>query len=107
LNSDAQDAQADIIVNCASQEYFGAVPAKALTPRIITPTFLEDKGDGQPPKIISFFAKKARGAMARFIVQTRLQDPRGLQDFDGGGYAYQPALSTPDNPVFIRNHSAA
>ena len=70
--------------------------------RVITPQFMEDKGDGKGPKIVSFFAKKARGAMARYIVQHRVNDPEGLQDFDSGGYAYQPDASTPERPVFVR-----
>ncbi len=105
--SKALNAQADItgskaLINCASQEYFGAVDLKALKLRIITPQFMEDKGDGKGPKIVSFFAKKARGAMARFVMQKRISDPEGILDFDAGGYAYTPALSKPDVPVFLR-----
>ena len=72
LNTEAEAAGADILVNCASQEYFGAVDLKALKPRVITPMFYEDKPQG--PKIVSFYAKNARGAMARFIVENRLKD---------------------------------
>ena len=100
LNAQAEAMGTDILVNCASQEYFGAVPDKALKLRVITPQFMEDKPAG--PKIVSFFAKKARGAMARFIVQRRLTDPKGLTDFDLGGYCYQPEMSDPDRPVFLR-----
>ena len=96
-----------MLVNCASQEYFGAVAPKALKLRVITPSFMEDKGDGKGPKIVSFFAKKARGAMARFIVQNRLTDPSALKDFDLGGYAYDAARSSPDQPVFVRPYPAA
>jgi cytoplasmic iron level regulating protein YaaA (DUF328/UPF0246 family) len=100
LNAQAEAAGTDTIVNCASQEYFGAVDLKALKINVITPTFLEDKPGGA--KIVSFFAKKARGSMARFIVQNRITDMDGLKDFDLGGYAYQPDQSTPDKPVFLR-----
>ncbi|SFT36032.1 peroxide stress protein YaaA [Sedimentitalea nanhaiensis] len=100
LNTQAQRVGTDVLVNCASQEYFGAVVPKALKMRVITPSFMEDKGDA--PKIISFFAKKARGAMARFIIQNRLCDPAALSDFDSGGYEFRPDLSAPDNPVFVR-----
>ncbi len=100
LNAQAQAVGTDVLVNCASQEYFGAVPAKALKLRVITPVFMEDKAG--TPKIVSFFAKRARGAMARFIVQRRLTDPASLTDFDTGGYAYRPDLSKPDAPVFVR-----
>lgn len=100
LNAQGQSTGSEVLVNCASQEYFGAVALKALKLRVITPAFMEDKGQG--PKIVSFFAKKARGAMARYIVQNRLSDVEALQDFDIGGYAFQPDLSTADKPVFVR-----
>tara|TARA_R110002049_G_scaffold44333_5_gene130091 strand:- start:150601 stop:151380 length:780 start_codon:yes stop_codon:yes gene_type:complete len=107
LNAQGAAVGSNVLINCASQEYFGAVAPKALKLRVITPQFMEDKGDGKGPKIVSFFAKKARGAMARFIVQTRLTDPEALRDFDSGGYAWQANLSTPERPVFIRPYSAA
>ena len=99
LNAQAEKAGTGILVNCASLEYFGAVDAGALKLRVITPVFMEDREDG--PRIVSFFAKKARGAMARFIVQNRLTDPAALNDFDTGGYVYRPELSEPDRPVFV------
>ncbi len=95
----------DVLVNCASQEYFGAVDEAALGLRVVTPVFLEDRPGG--PKVISFFAKKARGAMARFIIQRRLCDPEALTEFDLGGYAFRPELSSPDRPVFLRVQDAA
>ncbi|MEP3329980.1 peroxide stress protein YaaA [Sedimentitalea sp.] len=100
LNVQAEQVGTEVLVNCASQEYFGAVDPKALTPRVITPVFMEDKSG--TPKIVSFFAKKARGAMARYVVQNRLTEPDALIEFDSGGYQYQPDLSEPDRPVFLR-----
>ncbi len=100
LNRYADDVGTDVLVNCASQEYFGAVDRDALNLRVITPTFLDTK-KGEV-KVISFFAKKARGAMARFIVQNRLTDPESLKDFDSGGYRYDADRSTPDAPAFVR-----
>lgn len=100
INARAKAAGVEVLVNCASQEYFGAVKQEALEPRVITPVFLEDKPGG--PKVVSFFAKRARGAMARYIVENRLTDPAALHEFDSGGYAYQPADSTPEQPVFLR-----
>ena len=105
LNAQAEVVDADVLVNCASQEYFSAVPLTALKPRVITPAFLEDKGNG--PKMVSFFAKKARGAMARFIVQHRVQDPEGLKDFDSGGYAFDPARSDDKTFTFVRPYPEA
>lgn len=102
LNAQAKTTGSDVLVNCASQEYFGAVDRNGLKLRVVTPQFMEDKDDGKGPKIVSFFAKKARGAMARFIVQNRIDSVDGLLDFDLGGYAYAPDLSKPDAPVFLR-----
>ncbi|WP_370399312.1 peroxide stress protein YaaA [Sulfitobacter sp. JB4-11] len=107
LNAQAAEIGSDVLINCASQEYFGAVAPKALKLRVITPQFMEDKGDGKGPKIVSFFAKKARGAMARHIIQNRLTDVHALQGFDTGGYAYDAAASTPDKPVFVRPYPAS
>ncbi len=104
LNSQALECGTDVLVNCASQEYFGAVELKALRLRVVTPVFMEDKNG--TPKIVSFFAKKARGAMARFIVQNRLTDPSMLAEFDTGGYRYNAELSGPDKPVFLRPYQA-
>lgn len=107
LNAQAQSVGTDTLINCASQEYFGAVAPKALKLRVIAPAFMEDKDDGKGPKIVSFFAKKARGAMARFVIQNRLCDPDALTGFDLGGYQYRPEHSTPDKPVFVRPYPVA
>ncbi|GAA6160736.1 peroxide stress protein YaaA [Ruegeria sp. HU-ET01832] len=104
LNAQGAQIGSDVLVNCASQEYFGAVDPKALKLRVITPVFMEDKAG--TPKIVSFFAKKARGAMARYIIQHRLTDPAGLLDFNTGGYSYRPDLSSDDKPVFVRPYSS-
>ncbi|WP_170401295.1 peroxide stress protein YaaA [Ruegeria arenilitoris] len=104
LNAQGDQIGTDVLVNCASQEYFGAVDPKALKLRVVTPVFMEDKAG--TPKIVSFFAKKARGAMARYIIQHRLTDPKGLLDFDTGGYEYRPDLSENDKPVFVRPYQA-
>ncbi|WP_420557255.1 peroxide stress protein YaaA [Roseovarius sp.] len=101
LNRQAKETGSKTLVNCASQEYFGAVDRDALKLRVITPTFLDTK-NGEA-KVISFFAKKARGAMARFIVQNRLTDPDSLKDFDSGGYRYDADRSTEDEPAFLRD----
>ena len=107
LNRQAEDLGTDLLVNCASQEYFAAVSPKALKLKVITPQFMEEKGDGKGPKIVSFFAKKARGAMARFIVQNRITDGCGVLEFDLGGYRFDPSRSTRERPVFLRPYPAA
>lgn len=107
LNAQAEVTGSNVLINCASQEYFGAVAPKALKLKVVTPQFMEDKKDGKGPKIVSFFAKKARGAMARFIVQNRLTEVESIRDFDTGGYAWQKAMSTPEKPVFLRDYPAS
>jgi len=104
LNEAGEEAGATVLVNCASQEYFGAVDAKALKLRVITPVFLE--GRGAEAKVVSFFAKKARGAMARFIAEHRLTDPGDLRGFDTGGYAYSADRSDGARLVFLRDQAA-
>ncbi|XOY56687.1 MAG: peroxide stress protein YaaA [Rhodobacterales bacterium] len=104
LNARAADVGTDLLVNCASQEYFGAVDRKALKLRVITPSFMEVKDD--KPRIVSFFAKRARGAMARFIVENRLTDAQAIKDFTSGGYAYDADLSDGDTWAFVRDYPA-
>jgi cytoplasmic iron level regulating protein YaaA (DUF328/UPF0246 family) len=104
LNEVAQQTGSRLLVNCASQEYFGAVDMQVLDPDVVTPVFLEDKPGG--PKVVSFYAKRARGAMARFIVERRITELGSLQDFDAGGYVYQPGMSEQMRPVFLRSQDA-
>ena len=78
----------------------GAVDRAALSLRVITPVFKEDK-DGQA-NIVSFHAKRARGAMARYVIERRLTDPDALKEFDAGGYGYRADLSSQDEMVFTR-----
>jgi hypothetical protein len=101
LSADAAELGTDVLVNCASVEYFTAADRPALGLRVITPVFLEDRPEG--PRVVSFWAKQARGAMARFIVQNRLTDPQALRDFDAGGYRFRPDLSQGDRLVFLRD----
>lgn len=103
LDETAAGLGTDTLINCASVEYFGAVDQKALRLRVVTPQFYEDKPGG--PKIVSFFAKKARGAMARYIIERRLTDPSGIVEFTTGGYVHEPALSTPNKPAFVRREA--
>ena len=100
LNAQAETLDTEVLVNCASQEYFGAADRKSLKLRVITPQFLEVKDDR--PRMVSFFAKRARGAMARHLTQVRGTDESAVKDFTAGGYAYDPDLSEADKPVFVR-----
>lgn len=100
----AQQTPADdnqsILVNLASNEYFKSVKKRHLDGQIITPIF-KDQKNGQY-KVISFFAKKARGLMARYMIQNQVNTVDELLKFDLAGYQYHSAFSTPDKPVFTR-----
>ncbi len=100
LNKLAGAEKAPVIVNLASQEYFRAAQRKALKPRVVDCQF-EDWKNGDY-KIISFFAKRARGLMARFAIQQRLETPEGLKSFNLDGYRWAPEASSPDQLVFRR-----
>ena len=89
------------IINLASQEYFRAVPQKEINHRIISPVFKDEKNGTF--KIISFYAKKARGLMARFIIKERIECAEDLQGFTMAGYAFNADLSTKNEPVFTRS----
>lgn len=101
LNRQLSALQTDVVVNLASQEYFKAVKPKLLQGRLISPVFKDFK-NGQY-KIISFFAKKARGLMARYIIEQRLTTAEQLKGFDLAGYQYSAEQSSADEPVFLRH----
>lgn len=90
-----------VLVNLASQEYFGSVQRAKLTAPVIAPAFI-DHGPSGDMKIISFFAKKARGIMSSWIIRERITSAGDLVEFSGGGYTFDAARSTPDRPVFVR-----
>ncbi|MDG1391393.1 peroxide stress protein YaaA [uncultured Ilumatobacter sp.] len=101
----AESPGAKVLVNLASNEYFSVVQPERFDGRIITPRFLDAKGDGDF-KIVSFFAKQARGAMAGWIVRERITTAKALTAFDNNGYRFDAAQSTPDEPVFTRRNNA-
>lgn len=94
----------DILLNLASNEYFGAVKRQALKARVIEVDF-KDMKNGQY-KIISFYAKKARGLMSRYVIKERIADPKKLKDFDYDGYRFSPDDSSADHLVFLREAGA-
>lgn len=100
LNAQAEAIGTELLVNCASNEYFGAVDPKSLRLNVLTPVFLEERNG--TAKTVSFFAKKARGAMARYVVETRARSPEDLHGFDYEGYRFQSEQSTPERLVFQR-----
>jgi uncharacterized protein len=101
LNAAADEAGKDrTLVNLASQEYFGAVDRKALDLPVVACRFLEEK-DGEA-RTISFYAKKARGMMARYAVDNRIKKAADLKGFEGEGYRFDKAASTEEDWVFTR-----
>ncbi|MEH6681937.1 MAG: peroxide stress protein YaaA [Sediminicola sp.] len=99
LNTELADGEA--LVNLASNEYFGALDEKALKAPVITPIFKDWKGDKL--KVISFFAKKARGSMVRFIIDNGVGDLEGIKSFNVDGYAYSGEFTEKGHqPVFVR-----
>ncbi|NQY86640.1 MAG: peroxide stress protein YaaA [Colwellia sp.] len=100
LNQTLAEQGDDVLINLASNEYFKAVKQKSLNATIITPQF-KDWKNGQY-KIISFFAKKARGLMARYIIQNKINNVEQVKDFDLAGYQFSRDLSQGNELVFTR-----
>jgi len=105
LNTELQREKVPVLVNLASEEYFKAVHPKALAARVVTPIFKECKGGAY--KVVSFFAKKARGAMSRYIIRNRLRDVDDMKDFSEDGYRFNAQLSTADEWLFTREQPVA
>ncbi len=88
------------LVNLASNEYFKAIDTSQIKKPIITPIFKDRKGDNY--KVLFAYAKKARGAMTRFAIDKRMEDPEGLKSFDWDGYYYNKKMSSETDWVFTR-----
>lgn len=104
LNKALAASGSDILINLASNEYYGSVQEKEVVGRIITPSFMDMKNGKY--KIISFFAKKARGAMSDYLIRKRVDDLGKLKRFKWEGYAYNKDLTKGDNLVFTRNQES-
>ena len=90
------------MVNLASQEYFSAIDPQALSVPVVSPVFKDFKNGKY--KILSFYAKKARGLMTRYIIENRLTSPEELKAFNLDGYGYNEELSAEENSlVFTRD----
>ncbi len=89
-----------VLVNLASNEYFKSVQQKNIQGRIVTPVFMDKKGDKF--KIISFFAKRARGLMSAFIIKNKITEIAQLKEFESDGYSFNAAMSEGDKWVFCR-----
>ena len=105
LDKSLADQGDNVLVNLASNEYFKATHAKNIDCRVITPVF-KDRKNGDY-KVISFFAKKARGMMVGHLVRNRITDESGILKFRKAGYKYNRGLSSEDQPVFTRDKAPA
>ena len=100
LISDMEENNCNTLLNLASAEYFGAVNKKLFSKQIISPEFKDEK-NGQY-KIISVYAKKARGLMANFLIKNKITNYEDIKAFQEEGYIYSAKHSKPNSPVFIR-----
>ena len=100
LNGEMASQKRKLLINLASNEYFSSIKPKQLEAEVITPVFKDYKNGKY--KVLSFFAKKARGAMAAYIIKNRILSPPKLNAFDVDGYQYSEADSTKARPVFLR-----
>jgi len=101
INEAVEESGSKVLLNLASNEYFKSINKKKLKAEIVTPEF-KDLRNGQY-KMISFFAKKARGLMTRFILENNITDVESLLAFNSEGYNFNPRLSKPGSPVFTRD----
>lgn len=100
IGVDLNESGSNLLINLASQEYFSAIESKKLKAEIITPQFLDSKNGAL--KMITVYAKKARGMMARYILDYHLNCEEDLRGFDSEGYYFNSNLSKPGSPVFTR-----
>lgn len=103
LSADLHQNEQGFLVNLASNEYFKVVDQKAIKVPIIQPEFKDEKNGNY--KVLSFFAKKARGLMSRFIIKNEIENPADLLAFNEEGYAYNAKMSTEFKPVFTRDEN--
>ncbi|MRS20162.1 peroxide stress protein YaaA [Enterobacteriaceae bacterium RIT692] len=101
LNEAIAEQGDDVLINLASDEYFKAIKPKKLNAQLIKPVFLDEKNGKF--KVISFYAKKARGLMSRYVIQNRLTKPAQLKKFDVDGYFFDSAESK-DNELVFKRH---
>tara|TARA_A200000113_G_scaffold116515_1_gene104565 strand:+ start:945 stop:1715 length:771 start_codon:yes stop_codon:yes gene_type:complete len=101
LNTNLESTNSKFLLNLASNEYSKSIDMKSLNAEVITPVF-KDWKSGQY-KIISFFAKKARGLMSRYVLENKIKNPNGLKAFDSDGYVFNEDFSTEKTLVFTRN----
>ncbi|NQV70166.1 MAG: peroxide stress protein YaaA [Pseudohongiella sp.] len=103
LNSLLATEKTPTLINLASNEYFNSIKPKELDAQIVTPVF-KDFSSGKY-RVVSFFAKRARGAMTAYIIKHRITAPTKLKEFAVDGYQYSESESTDSRPVFLRKQT--
>jgi uncharacterized protein len=101
INTTLAGQRRPVLLNLASQEYFGAIDRNRIQARIVTPSFKELRNGRY--QFLSMFGKRARGLMARYVIEHRITRPPAVRDFDGDGYRFSEALSEGDDWVFVRD----
>jgi cytoplasmic iron level regulating protein YaaA (DUF328/UPF0246 family) len=101
INSLLSNTKNPVLLNLASNEYFKSVQQKNIAGRIVTPVFMDKKGDKY--KIVSFYAKKARGLMSAYIIKNKITAVEGIKKFDVDGYRFNSAMTDGDSWVFTRD----
>ena len=105
INTDLADAQSELLVNLASDEYYKSVKESKIKAEILKPVFLDQKTGKY--KVISFYAKKARGLMARYIIENQISKAEDLKSFNTDGYYFDAESSLKGELVFKRDEQAA
>jgi hypothetical protein len=101
LNTELKQMDSRVLINLASIEYYKSIRAKSIKGQIVTPIFKDYHQDRY--QVIGFFAKKARGLMARYIIDKQIKQVEEIKQFNGEGYAFNPSLSNLQDWVFTRN----
>jgi len=105
INKTLKKNKTKFLVNCASNEYFNVLDKNKLECEVITPVFKDSpKGEDKPFKVMSFYAKRARGLMASYIIHNKIENPKDLKNFKEADYKYIAQESTPEKPVFHRKY---
>ena len=101
VQKDLNESGSGVLLNLASQEYFKSIRRQQLEAKVVSPVFKDEKNGHF--KIISFYAKKARGYMSSYLIRNRIKEPEGLLDFSEEGYRFSKKDSTESEPVFLRS----
>lgn len=103
INQQLKSISSEFLINLASNEYFKVINKKELKAKVISPQFKDAKNGNY--KVISFYAKKARGLMSRYLIENQITKPEDLKGFNAEGYRYNEKMSVANEPVFTREEN--